>query len=244
VTFKEELEADISSIIDTELKVAYGTVVPHTSSFNLGNAGIRLEAAYMYCDLIGSTKLATEMEDTVVAKTIKAFLATVSRVVLHYDGEIRSFDGDRVMGIFIGDDKCDRAVRTAWTIHWAVKELAHHALWIMEDAIFHSNWTMRAGIGIDTGYALIVRGGVRNHNDLVSIGGPPNIAAKLSEIRSPDHPTRTWITDEVFDELSHPLKYGEKPDGEVILKWSNVRWTDVGGRWANVRSSTYWLSHK
>lgn len=244
MTFKEDLKADIGAITDTELKVAYGTVVPHTSSFNLGNEGVHLDAAYMYCDLIESTKLAAEIEDTVVAKTIKAFLATVSKVILHYDGEIRSFDGDRVMAIFIGDDKCDRAVRTAWTIHWAVKELTHHALRIMEDEIFNSDWTMRAGIGIDTGYALIVRGGVRNHNDLVSIGGPPNIAAKLSEIRSPDHPIRTWITDDVFDELSHSLKYGEKPDGGVVVKWSNARWTDLGGRWANVRSSTRWLSQK
>ncbi|MDX5962821.1 hypothetical protein SIM91_05765 [Rhodococcus opacus] len=59
-------------------------------------------------------------------------------------------------------------------------------------------------VGIDTGESLIVRGGARNNSDLISVGGAPNIAAKLSDLKN-GH--ATYITKRVYDDLTDDLRY-------------------------------------
>lgn len=238
MSLKDELDESVDKIVRTDLKIRSGRVVPQTTDFNLSNEGIKLDAVYMYVDLVGSTKLEVEHTEETVAKALKVFLATVTKVLRKHDGEIRSFDGDRVMAIFIGEDKCARAVRAAWTIRWALKNIAYEKLWMHREDIFKDQWQMKAGIGIDTGYALLIRGGVPNNNDIVSIGYAPNIAAKLSDIRNRDV---TYITEDVWDQLPFGLKY-KKRAGGVEPMWSNARYMDVGGRMAQVRDSSFWMT--
>ncbi|WP_298585142.1 adenylate/guanylate cyclase domain-containing protein [uncultured Kocuria sp.] len=238
MTLHDELEEAVDKIALTKLNVRYGRSVPDVQDFNLSNEGIKLDAAYMYVDLVGSTRLEADHEEETVARSLKAFLTTVTKVILHYKGEIRSFDGDRVMAIFIGDDKCARAVRAAWAIRWAIENIAQYTLWATIDELFNSKWKMQAGIGIDTGFAMLIRGGVRDNNDIVSIGYAPNIAAKLSDIRTKN---ATYITEDVWEELPFELKYKELANDNYEAKWSTARYQDLGGRTAQIRFSTYWL---
>lgn len=96
-------------------------------------------------------------------------------------------------------------MRAALAINWAVVEVIRPAIgrsWSDGEKI--SNITH--GIGIDTGEALIVRGGVRDNNDLISIGQAPNRAAKLSEKRD-TYPLT--ITAPVFDAMSADVAYAD-----------------------------------
>lgn len=97
------------------------------------------------------------------------------------------------MGIFVSDSKNSNAAKAALNINWAVQEVIRPKLAARWGDFV---WVMDHGVGIDTGEAMLVRGGVLGENDIISIGGAPNIAAKLSDLRGRH---RLLITDAVHD---------------------------------------------
>lgn len=177
------IEDTTSTLIETSWATRDGQVVPTTDTVPLKDGAVRLTATYMYADMANSTDLAQSVKDEIVAKVIRTYLNAATRCMKHHGGEIRSFDGDRVMAIFVGSDKNTSALKAAFALEWAVTQVIRGKL----DSQYPrslAEWTMEQGVGIATGEALLVRGGVRGDNDLVSIGDAPNIAAKLSEIRN------------------------------------------------------------
>lgn len=192
------IETSVTEILREPWNITNGTKVPTTDDVVMKNGGRLIDATYLYADLAGSTAMANSLKKETTAKIIRSYINTASRILKHQGGEIRSFDGDRVMAIFMGDDKESRAVRAAFAINWSVIKVIRPAI--------ETTWSdgknfcdIDHGIGIDTGEALIVRGGVRIDNDLISIGRAPNKAAKLSEIRD-SYPIT--ITSDVFEALS------------------------------------------
>ena len=194
------IETSVGEIFATPLSVISGTKVPETDEIVMKNGGKLIDATYVYADLAGSTKLADTTFKETTATIVRAYVSTASRILRHYGGEIRSFDGDRVMAIFMGDDKNRKAVRAAFGINWAVRHVLAPAIEAKWNDVSKS-YTIDHGVGIDTGDALIVRGGVRGHNDLISIGDAPNDAARLSEYRS--YPLN--ITKAVYEDLDDSL---------------------------------------
>ena len=57
---------------------------------------VKIDGTFLYADLADSTALA-QRDKFLAGEVFQAFLNTVSRVMLSESGEIRSFDGDRVM---------------------------------------------------------------------------------------------------------------------------------------------------
>ncbi|WP_233716412.1 adenylate/guanylate cyclase domain-containing protein [Mycolicibacterium vinylchloridicum] len=201
------------------------------------NGGRLIEATYAYADLADSSKIAQSLYKETAAKIIRAFVNSTTRILRNFGGEIRSFDGDRVMAIFIGEDKNWNAVRAAFAINWAVIEVIRPAI--------KSNWSdgedfcnIGHRVGIDTGESLIVRGGARNNNDLISVGGAPNIAAKLSDLKQ-GH--TTYVTDRVIGELTEDLLYYDS-NGYRQNCWSKLySRVEIGGTLNTVYgSNTYW----
>jgi adenylate cyclase len=163
---------------------------------------------------------------------VRAYLNAVSRIIRNRSGEIRSFDGDRVMGIFIGDEAPNRAARVALEIKWIVDNVVQPRIANHFTSIRNSGWVMRNGTGLDISEATIVRGGVRNNSDLVSIGDAPNIAAKLSELRE----YRSYITDRLWDLMNYSTCFssnGARP------MWSDPRSIRLGDRIVSIRSSDW-----
>ena len=68
---------------------------------------------------------------------------------------------------------------------------------------------------------LVVRGGVRNNNDLAWIGNAANIAAKLNALSS-DFPT--WITHRVYDGMAEEVKFSGNPKLNI---WEERSWTPM-----------------
>jgi adenylate cyclase len=231
----------VSDIVDTKIDSRKGRVIPRTEDVALKDGGVELKAVFLYADLMESTALAANHPRDTTARVIRGFLATVTKVLLHHGGKIRSFDGDRVMAIFIDYGAASRAAKSALQIRWALSELLEPVVYLKFKSIQTSGWTPKAGIGIDIGDALLVRGGVRMNSDLVSIGDAPNIAAKLSEIRSKDG-ARAFITDRMWDAMNWDSCFkGTYDSGTYEHMWSDPESTDLGGRSEMVRSSGwYW----
>lgn len=224
MTIEGDLRKAVSAVLAPTWDVRLGRVVPATRDVKLKDGAVKLQATYVYADMANSTRLAQRYNAETAAKVIRCYLSTASRCLGSHSGQIRSFDGDRVMAVFVGDNKNLRAVKAAMNLSWAVTNIIMPQLsnkWPSFD------WKMKHGVGIDTGTALIVRAGVRGSNDLISIGGTPNIAAKLSDIRTP---RPLHISHAVFSSLPASLKWTD-PTTKRSRIWKDEGQKDFGGKY-------------
>lgn len=212
MALKDDVTNDVDSIIRKEWDVRDGQVVPKTEDVALAGGAVRLNATILYADLADSTSLAMNFDKRVAAKVFKCYLSSCSRIIKHFGGEIRSFDGDRVMGVFVGKSKDSDAAKTALKINGAFLEIIKPKLEEKYPTLKSGSYKLAQCAGVDTSEVLVVRGGVRNDNDLVWIGRSPNIAAKLSSRRN--SPYHSYITKDVFDMLSDESKIA--PNGNVM----------------------------
>lgn len=130
---------------------------------------------------------------------------------------ITAYDGDRVMGVFIGDSKNTNAARTALALNWAVEEIIRPEL----KAVYKSSdFVVRHTVGMDTSKLLVARTGVRGDNDLVWVGRSANWAAKLTDL---PNSTPLWMSKRVYDNMDQSVKTAK--DGRSM--WSARSWTHM-----------------
>lgn len=103
MALKSDLESKVANILSVTWDSRDGQVVPSTNDVNLSNGAVRLEASYLYADLADSTTLGRDFNRQTAARVVRSYLHVMSTLIRNQGGYIRSFDGDRVMGIFVGD---------------------------------------------------------------------------------------------------------------------------------------------
>lgn len=119
----------VRDVMTAAWSVRSGTVVPRTQDVTLRDGAVELSAAtYLYTDLRQSTLLVERYDAETAARIIRAFLRVACDVIRAEGGHIRSFDGDRVMGVFIGDNQRNDAVAAAMGINWACDRVINPAL--------------------------------------------------------------------------------------------------------------------
>ncbi|HEY4964155.1 MAG TPA: adenylate/guanylate cyclase domain-containing protein [Candidatus Saccharimonadales bacterium] len=207
--------------------------MPTSETITLRDGAVEIDATYVYADLGNSSGLAQIMKKEVTAKIMRSYLAIATRTLRYYNGFIRSFDGDRVMGIFVGANKETSAVRAALAINWAAYDLLKPKIGATWTDVLGA-WKFDHGIGIDTGMAMLVRGGVRNDNDIISIGSAPNVAAKLSEIRDKKN---IMITQAVYTAMSNDVAFTDHTLS--VNMWQKYNSLGVGGSYFDILGSSY-----
>lgn len=177
----DDINSEVTNILRTNWKLREGRDVPADNSIILGNDGVNLDAVVLYADLVDSTGLVTRESATFAAEMYKCYLTTACRVIRDSGGTITSFDGDRVMAVFVGDGKNSAAARTALKINHAIKNIVNPAI---KSQYPGASYSVDHVVGIDGGKVLVAKTGIRGSNDLVWVGSAPNIAAKLCTLRS------------------------------------------------------------
>lgn len=200
----ENLTAEIEKILTTSWDVRDGNVVPEPEDVNLKNGAVKITATFLYADLAGSSVLANLCHWTTTAKIIRAYLNTCTRLIRYHRGEIRSFDGDRVMGIFKSKTPNTDAVKCARNIDWVVTNIINPKAEAKFDSIKKNGIKIRHCIGIDTSEVVAVRAGIGGNNDLIWIGRAPSLAAKLSDLRS--YPHEVYISATCYNSLADSQK--------------------------------------
>lgn len=231
---RDDVLSDIQAIIETLWNKRVGRQVPSTNDVALMGGAVEIEATFLYADLADSSKMAKELDRRIAAKIIKAFLATSARLIRAHNGEVRSFDGDRIMGVFIGSYQNTSAAKCALQIAWCVDQI-RDKFEAKYERVRNATFEIRHGVGVDTGTVLSVRGGARGSNDLIWIGRAPNLAAKLSDLR--ENPYSTFITAAVFNQINDEAKYGGT---EKTLMWERRAWGFLGESLVVYRSSWQW----
>jgi class 3 adenylate cyclase len=223
MTLADAIRKDVDTVLTARWSLRDGMVVPSTPKVQLSGGGVRLSATMLYADLADSTELAMSKDRRVAAKVFKCFLAVASRLIKRRGGEVRSYDGDRVMGVFLGEGSNARAVDCALTINHAFQEVIAPRLLAKYPSLRSGDYELAHSVGVDTSEVLVVRGGVRQNNDLIWVGRAPNVAAKLSGIRQ--SPYNTFITPDVYRDLPKDLL----SSGEGEKMWQERKWTEVKG---------------
>lgn len=218
MALKDDLTSDVKTIFKNSWTETNGRIVPAPSDVGLGNkATLLAQAVVFYADLDGSTNMVDTMKWQFSAEIYKSFLHCAAKIVKAESGDITAYDGDRIMAIFIGDNKNDRAARAALKLRWAVLNIIQP---IMKET-YTTDFVIAHTVGIDVSDLRAVRTGVRGDNDLVWVGRAANYAAKLTTLSS-DYATR--ITKAVYDGLSTSLKTSNSKS-----IWEARTWTNMNG---------------
>jgi len=227
MTLGEELRAHAAETHRARWVRRDGQKVPETDDLTLGNDAVDLDAVVLYADLKDSTGLVRRWKDWFAAEIYKNYLYTVSRIIRDHGGAITAFDGDRVMGVFIGNSKNSDAAKVALKINWAVKNILQPA----KDARYPDNaYKIQQKVGVAASKTMVARTGIRGSNDLVWVGNAANVAAKLAAL---DRGYSSYITADVFKSLSKASKYST--DGRLM-------WTELGDGdgYGTIYGSTFW----
>jgi adenylate cyclase len=181
MALKDDISAELNGILAQPWSIRDGLVVPEPADVVLAGGAVKLTATMLYADLVDSTAVAM-YDRRVAARVYKSFLAASARIIRLRGGYVRSFDGDRIMGVFVGDSKNTSAAKAALHINYAFLNILKPKLEAKYDAFKNGTYKLGHCVGIDTSEILVIRGGMINNNDLVWVGSAPNVAAKLSGI--------------------------------------------------------------
>src|SRR5262245_16608378 len=137
----------------------------------------RRQLTVMFCDLAGSTELATKLDPEQLRDLMHAYQRACREVIERYEGHVAQYLGDGLM-VYFGwprahEDDAVRAVRAGLEITEAVSNL-------------NASAPMRTRVGIHTGLVVV---GETGHGDAsipkAAVGETPNIAARLQALADP-----------------------------------------------------------
>jgi len=225
----EELADEVQKIFKQAWSSRQGTKVPESEDLRLGNDTVELEGTVLYADLDDSTILVDYYEPAFAAEIYKTYLHCAAKIIRSEDGVITSYDGDRIMAVYIGESKNTCAARSALKINYAVTKIINP---ILKECYPRTDYLVKQVVGIDTSNLFVARTGIRGSNDLVWVGRAANYAAKLSSLSS-SYPSR--LTEAVYDQLHESVKYAN--DGRFV--WTVDPWNDMN-RIKNYGSTWWW----
>ncbi len=211
----DDLKSETNKIVMSGWNRRDGEKVPETEDVGLGNEGVEINATFLYADLADSTELAI-IDKQIAAEVVKAYLMGTTRIIRAMGGEIRSFDGDRVMGVFFEGNKNTSAALSALKVNYFFRNILTPAF-----TGFYPGRSLKLSqtAGVDTSATRVIRTGIRNNNDLVWVGRAPNVAAKLSAIREDGY--SSYLSEAVFNGMLDDGKFGGNPRR---LMWERRTW--------------------
>ena len=207
-----------------------GQKVPESEDLGLGNDAVKLDGTVLYADLDESTNLVDSYKPEFAAEIYKAYLSCAAKVIRAEGGEITSYDGDRIMAVYIGDSKNSSAAQSALKINYTVTEIINP---LIKKHYSTTSYQVKQVVGIDSSELFIARTGIRGSNDLVWVGRSANYAAKLCSF-SPNYPSR--LTETVYNKLNDSAKYSSNG----TLMWTLDPFETMNG--LRIYRSTWWRS--
>ena len=226
MSLKSELLTWVADIFSTPWEGRDGNKVPdEDSKLSLKNEAIKIDGTVLYADMADSTRLVDGYKAWFAAEMYKSFLYCAAKIVRSENGVITAYDGDRIMAVFIGDNKNTSAVRTAMKIRWAEESIIKPKL---KAQYPKSTYVPSHVTGIDTSSLYVAKTGVRGANDLVWVGRAANHAAKLSALPA----AYTYISEPVYKAMNDQVKFS---NGQNMWEARTWKYND-----SRVYRSNYW----
>ena len=143
----------------------------------------RRQLTVLFCDLVDSTRLASQLDPEDLREVVRAYQDTCAKVIARFDGYIAQYLGDGLL-IYFGyplahEDDAQRAVRAGLGIVEALGQLNTH----LEQ---ERGGRLTVRLGIHTGLVVVGEVGGGTRQEQLALGETPNLAARLQGIAAPD----------------------------------------------------------
>jgi class 3 adenylate cyclase/predicted ATPase len=143
----------------------------------------RRQLTVMFCDLVGSTPLAEQLDPEELREVVRAYQQTCAEVIERFEGHIAQYLGDGVL-VYFGwprahDDDAQRAVQAGLNILAAMETLNTR---LERD----KGLRLAVRMGIHTGLVVVGAMGGHGRQEQLALGDTPNIAARIQGLAAPD----------------------------------------------------------
>jgi len=143
----------------------------------------RRQLTVMFCDLVDSMKLSSQLDPEDYRDMVRAYQRVCSEVITRFDGHIAQLLGDGLL-VYFGypvahEDDAQRAVRTGLGILTAMEALNTHLQ--REKGI-----QLAIRIGVHTGLVVIGEMGGGGRQEQLALGETPNIASRIQGLAEPN----------------------------------------------------------
>jgi class 3 adenylate cyclase len=143
----------------------------------------RRQLTVLFCDLVDSTRLASELDPEDLRAVVRAYQETCAKVIARFDGHIAQYLGDGLL-VYFGyplahEDDAQRAVRAGLGIIEAVGQLNTR---LARERQVH----LAVRLGIHTGLVVVGEVGGGTRQEQLALGETPNLAARLQGMAMPN----------------------------------------------------------
>jgi class 3 adenylate cyclase len=137
----------------------------------------------LFCDLVASTALATQLDPEDLREVVRAYQETCAKVIARFEGHIAQYLGDGLL-VYFGyplahEDDAQRAVRAGLGIIEALGQL--NTRLAQERGV-----RLATRLGIHTGLVVVGEMGGGTRQEQLALGETPNVAARLQGLAAPD----------------------------------------------------------
>lgn len=159
----------------------------------------RLPMFVLYVDLVGSTKMSSELEPDVFSTLIRIFSQEMAYVIEQHDGYVLKFVGDAVLGYFLPEKvTANKIISCAKMMHGIIYKAINP---VLSKKSFPE---LKIKVTVDFGECSIVRyGSDKNKAHIDLIGLTLNLAAKMQQLTKPD---KISIGEYVYEKLTSKNK--------------------------------------
>ena len=224
----------IDDMLNTSGENEYADEIPSREDMTYDN-GYYVKCYALFVDIRDSSKLPENHRKPVLAKIYRSYISELTAIMQSYETckEV-NIVGDCINGIFICNSKDDvmSPFSAAYTINGIIQVLNKKL-----EAKGYS--TIKIGIGIAKGDALIVQAGYKGSglNDVIWMGNVVNYACHLCGSANKNGNLIINISEEVYDDLEGKRGYNNVPyqdmmfcpDGESyytgnVISWNIEEW--------------------
>src|SRR3989442_14219149 len=143
----------------------------------------RRQLTVMFCDLVESTKLSSQLDPEEYRDVVRAYQAACTEVIQRYEGHTAQLLGDGLL-VYFGypqahEDDPHRAVRTGLGILAAMGDLNTR----LQQA---KGIQLAIRLGIHTGLVVVGQMGEQGRQEELALGEVPNIASRIEGLAAPN----------------------------------------------------------
>src|SRR5262245_18998896 len=155
--------------------------LPHVAPLPLDAE--RHQLTVLFCDLVDSTVLASQLDPEDWREVVRAYQETCSKVIARYEGHIAQYLGDGLL-VYFGypqahEDDAQRAVRSGLGIVEAMAQL--NSRLAQERGV-----QLAVRLGCHTGLVVVGDVGGGSRQEQLALGETPDVAARLQGIAVPN----------------------------------------------------------
>jgi adenylate cyclase len=160
----------------------------------------------LFSDIRGFTTISERLAPEQVDEMLREYLTVMTEVVFRHRGTIDKYMGDGIMALYNAPredaEHALNAIRTA--LEFQERTIGFSARWQTKLGV-----SIRCGVGINSGEAIVGSLGSKQRNEYTAIGDPVNLAARLESV------TKDYGVPIIISEYTYEYVKGRFPTKEL-----------------------------